>query len=203
MAQDDIIICEHCDAAYRRASVPAGHRVTCVRCHSPLQLHPPLRLDTVMAFTLTALMLFAIANSFPIMRLELGGERTEASLIGAIIATWQSGVPLVALLAAATTVVFPLAVMLLTLYVVTPLRFGRRPHAFVAVMRALRWTRPWSMVEVFMLSVLVAVVKLGDSATVIVGPGLWAIAGLTLLLTALSTLDLHALWAQADRVPTW
>jgi len=54
------------------------------------------------------------------------------------------------------------------------------------------------MIEVFILSVLVAVVKLGDSATVIIGPGLWAVAGLTLMLTALSTVDLHALWAQSD-----
>ncbi len=198
MSQADVIICEHCDAVYRRTEVPSGRRVQCVRCRSPLVLHPPLRLDAVLAFALTALILFAIANSFPIIRLELGGERTEASLIGAIIATWQSGVPLVALLAAATTVIFPLALMVLTLYVVAPLNLGRRPRGFVRVMHALRWTRPWSMIEVFMLSVLVAVVKLGDSATVIIGPGLWAVAGLTLMLTALSTVDLHALWAQSD-----
>ena len=200
MAQADVIICEHCDAVYRSADAAHRTRLVCSRCHCPLSTHPPLQLDTVLALTLTAVMLFVIANVFPIIKLELGSEHTEASLFGAIVATWESGVPLVALLAAATTLVFPLALMLLTLYVMWPLRHGRRPRGFVAAMHALRWTRPWSMIEVFMLSVLVAVVKLGDSATVIIGPGLWAVAGLTILLTLLSTLDLHALWSQGDAV---
>ena len=200
MAQADVIICEHCDAVYRSADAAHRTRLVCSRCHCPLSTHPPLQLDAVLALTLTAVMLFVIANVFPIIKLELGSEHTEASLFGAIVATWESGVPLVALLAAATTLVFPLALMLLTLYVMWPRRHGRRPRGFVAAMHALRWTRPWSMIEVFMLSVLVAVVKLGDSATVIIGPGLWAVAGLTILLSLLSTLDLHALWSQGDAV---
>ena len=61
--------------------------------------------------------------------------------------TWQSGEPLVAVLAAATALGFPLLVILLRLWLLGGVAVGRRPAGFIAAMRLLRWATGWSMVE--------------------------------------------------------
>lgn len=54
--------------------------------------------------------------------------------------------------------------------------------------------RPWGMVEVFLLGVLVATIKLSGMATVIAGPALWAFVALTVLLTVVVSFDPRGLW---------
>lgn len=151
-------------------------------------------LDLQLALALAGLIVLAIANAYPIVAIELQGTRNEARLWGAILASYDSGVGLVAIVAAATLFFFPLFQLLLLLWVLTPLRNGRVPRGFVSAMHALRRMRPWSMIEVFMLGVLVSVVKLAGMATIAPGVGFWAFAVLTLILTALSNFDLDDLW---------
>ena len=57
--------------------------------------------------------------------------------------------------------------------------------------------RPWGMIEVFLLGVLVAIVKLSSMATVVPGPALWAFVALTVLLTAVLSFDPRAFWEMA------
>jgi paraquat-inducible protein A len=68
------------------------------------------------------------------------------------------------------------------------------------MMRALRWVMRWSMVEVFLLGVLIAVVRGAGVTSVVLGPGIFAFGGLTLLLTAIQASGLHGLWEQASGV---
>jgi paraquat-inducible protein A len=72
--------------------------------------------------------------------------------------------------------------------------------AFIGVMHALRLMQPWTMVEVFVLGLLVAVVKLGGMATATPETGMWAFAVLTFLLTRLNSRDLGELWECAERI---
>ena len=84
-----------------------------------------------------------------------------------------------ALLSAATAFVFPLAVILLRLWVLVPLVLGRPVPALAPAMRTLRWVLRWSMVEVFMLGVLIAVVRSAGVTNVVLGPGIFAYMALT------------------------
>src|SRR3546814_13358695 len=65
-------------------------------------------------------------------------------------------------------------------------------------MRVLRTMAPWSMVPVLTLGILVAIVKLADFAVLGIGPGLWAFAALTVLVTILSRLSAQRLWRYAE-----
>jgi len=72
------------------------------------------------------------------------------------------------------------------------------PPYYVYVLRILQVAQPWSMLEIFMLGVLVAVVKLADSASIVVGNALWALAALMMIMSAISvTFDARVLWAKA------
>ncbi len=107
-----------------------------------------------------------------------------------------------AALAALCAFVFPLVRIALEMVVLGYLQLGRRPPALRAAMHTLGLIRPWSMIEVFMLGVVVALVKLGGETTVIPGAGLVGFASLTILLTVLSGFDPDTLWESAERVRT-
>jgi paraquat-inducible protein A len=67
--------------------------------------------------------------------------------------------------------------------------------------KLLQMLRPWGMVEVFLLGVLVAIVKLGSMAQVIPGAALWAFVGLTVLLTVVMSFNPRAFWEMAFKLP--
>ncbi|HKY89896.1 MAG TPA: paraquat-inducible protein A, partial [Nevskiaceae bacterium] len=85
-------------------------------------------------------------------------------------------------------------------HILVPLRRGRRAWRFPRAMHALRLLHPWSMVEVFMLGVFVSVTKLLTMSDVTAGAGVIGLFGLTVVLTLLSMVDLHAIWDRAEAI---
>lgn len=200
MNPSPIAVCEHCDAVHRRVRLASRARAHCVRCGTSLYAERRTHLDGWFALTLTAGIAYLVANLNPIVEIQLRGESTRASLFEALTATWNSGAEPVAALAALCAFVFPLVRIALELLVLGYLQFGRRPPQLRAAMHTLVAIRPWSMIEVFMLGVVVALVKLGGETTVIPGAGLAGFTVLTVLLTVLSTFDPDTLWENAERV---
>lgn len=199
MRREPWIICEHCDVVHERRPLQPREIAACTRCGATLYRNQWLDVSSMLALTLATAIAFVIANLYPIVTIENQGATNAATIWGAIVASYQSGVAPVAALSAATVFFFPLAQILLFAYVLLPLQLGLRPRDFNLAMRALKLMQPWSMVEVFLLGVLVSVVKLAGVASVITGIGLYSFAALTLLLTALTSFDLHELWEAAEQ----
>jgi paraquat-inducible protein A len=94
-----------------------------------------------------------------------------------------------------TVLAAPLLKILTTLYVVLPLLAGGPAPGTARVFRMLDHLKPWAMVEVFLLGLIVAYVKLSDIATVEIGPSLFALVGLMVALTwAEAALDPYDVW---------
>jgi paraquat-inducible protein A len=195
-----LVVCEECDAVHSREPLAESDVAHCSRCGATLGRGHRLTPEGLLALAVTALIVFSIGNLTDIVTLDLGGISVEATLPQAIAQTWETGQLAVALLAGATAFAFPLLVILLRLYVLVPLVLGRRSAAFLPAMRALRWVTRWSMVEVFLLGTLVAVVRSAAMATVVPGVGIFCYAALTVLLTAEHVAGLHGLWWRADRL---
>jgi len=200
MSTANLIICEFCDTVYRRTPLPGRSVACCRRCGSRLYRNSRFDLDRMLALTLAALLTFIIANVYPLMTVGIGGKSSEATLWQIILDTSDSSVAPIALVAVITVFFFPLLQICLYAYLLLPLRRGRVPAAFIGVMHALRQVRPWTMVEVFVLGMLVAVVKIGDEASASPETGMWAFAVLTLLLTLLNAGDLEEFWHRAERI---
>ncbi len=194
IARPDLVVCNECSAVHARVPLARGTVARCRRCSALLGRGHVMRLDALMAFALAALLLIIIGNTAPIVTLDLRGVVTEATLPQAIKATWQAGQPLVALLTAATALVFPLCFTVVRLYLIASLLRGQVPRAFVPAMRLLGFVTRWGMVEVFMLGTLVAVVRSASLASATPGAGLFAYAALTLLLTSITAAGTHSLW---------
>lgn len=193
----DAIICEGCDAVYRRVALQPREIARCPRCGTELDRHAGGQRARLLPLTVACMMLFAIANLFPIVEIQVQGLASRTTLAGAVVALSAEGMPPVALLVLATTILFPLLQLTILFYLLVPLARERRPAGFGILVKALQSLRPWGMVEVFLLGVLVAIIKLHSLAEVIPGPALWAFAALTVLLTAVLSFDPQAFWEMA------
>lgn len=191
-----LVACPHCDALYRRRDLSPGEKARCGRCGATLYKAPGLLTpDRLLALVSAALICYAIANAMPIVRLSAGGITHTTTLIGAIGVLWSDQRGLTAMLAFATALAFPL-IELAALFAAL-LAIRTRPGApFVAVLlRSVQAVRPWGMIEVFMLGVVVALVKISKTAQVVPGAALWAFAALTVLLALIVSFDLRELWS--------
>jgi len=196
-----VTVCEGCDAVYRQPALRRREVAHCQRCGTELDRHNGEQQRRILPLTVGSLVLFTIANVFPIVEIELQGRSSQTTLIGAVIALAGEGMSPVALLVLATTLLFPLMQLAILAYLLVPLLRGWRPPAFAILVRVLQSLRPWGMIEVFLLGVLVAVVKLSGMATVVAGPALWAFVGLTVLLTSVLSFDPKRFWEMAFDLP--
>ncbi|AMP14734.1 paraquat-inducible protein A [Collimonas pratensis] len=193
----DLIACEGCDALYRKVQLRRGEIAHCPRCGTELDRDDGRQRERILPLTVASLIMFLIANSFPIVEIELQGLRSQTTLFGAVLSLSAEGMSLVAMLVLATTILFPLLQLLFLLYLLLTLRNQQRPPGFRWLVHAMQNLRPWGMVEVFLLGVLVAVVKLSNMATVIPGVALWAFGVLTVLLTAVVSFNPRRFWQMA------
>lgn len=190
----DLIVCEECDAVYQRPTLGQREVARCLRCHAELERDTGRRLEHLLPLTIGALILFVIANVFPIVTIELQGLSADTTLMGAVVALTRDGMSEVALLVLATTLLFPMIQLFVLLYLLMPGSRRQRPPGFVLLLRLMQAARPWGMIEVFMLGILVALIKLSNIAEVIPGPALWSFGGLTVLLTVVVSFNPRYLW---------
>jgi len=181
-----LIVCHACDLAQRidRVLVPA--RVRCVRCRAELYRTTAGGIDTAIALAASALVLFILANAYPLVAIEMNGTTRAATFLGAALGLYRQGYASIAALVIFTTVLVPLAEILIFLYVLVPLRGMRRAPGQNELLRALAPLRAWGLPEVFMLGALVALVKLGVTVDVIPRIALLAYGLLMLTLAALA-----------------
>lgn len=188
-AAPDLIACHDCDLLQRETPLPPGGVAVCGRCGAVLYRNNPGNSERTLALTLAAAVLFAISNAFPIVGIESQGNSNASTLFGAVLALWNDHMMLLAGLVFATTILVPaleLAVMIFLL---------AAPRPPPQILRMVLAIRPWAMVEVFMLGLLVSVQKLSHLATIMPGVALWSFAALMVLFAALTaTFNVHDLW---------
>jgi paraquat-inducible protein A len=197
-----VVACEECDLLQSEPVVGPGRSVRCIRCGAWLFRVQPGWLNRALAFTLAAMVTFVIANMFPIVGLRFNGQVIETTLFGAASTLYDEKMYSIAVLVFCTTILAPLLEMTATAWLLLPLRAGHKPTKPDLAFRLLRFVQPWGLIEVFLLALLVAVVKLAAIATVIPGISLWAFGALMLLLAAAdSALDTRELWATLGEAP--
>jgi paraquat-inducible protein A len=193
----DLIACEECDTIYRRLALGREEVAFCRCCGAELERDMSSRGRRVLPLTIAGLFMYIIANAFPIVEMELHGLASQTTLINSVIALNAEGMPLVAFLVLTTTILFPLIQLLALIYLLAepnrPCRPAYRP-AFNLLARIIQTLRPWVMVEIFLLGVIVAFVKMTSMATVLPGAALWALGALTFLFAAVLSFNPRYIW---------
>lgn len=194
-----LVACLDCDLLQRIPEVPPGASVRCLRCDKELWRHKPDSHNRTFALTLAALVLYIIANTVPMLGLHAAGREAFTTVVGGAHQLWLDGQQVVSVLVLFAAVISPaLQIGFLLLIVIGCQR--ERPPAWVGLfLRHLHFTRTWSMIEVMLLGVLVALTKIADYATVILGTALFALFALVVLLAAIqSTFDPREVWQRVQ-----
>lgn len=193
---DAWIACEHCDTLHRHEVIALDEEARCTRCGVKLYRNQTERLSVLLPLVVTGLIVYIVANVFPIAEMDGGGNRNATTLWNAVEALYNYDMPLAAVLVALTTVLFPL--MYLT--VLAPLLIARargRQHPSAALaLRAAALIRPWAMIEIFMLGAVVALIKVAHMVSLEADIGLWAFAALTVFMTIALSIDLRPFWRE-------
>jgi paraquat-inducible protein A len=198
MSTENLIACHECDLLQRLPEHQGSYVARCPRCNALLHRGVENSIDRTLALTLAGTILFAVANSFPLLAFKLKGQVTQATLISGVLDLYQTGKWEIAALVLLTTIIVPLLELLILLYIFLPLKFNRVPWKLAAVFRLAQNLSPWSMMEVFLIGIIVAIVKLVGMATIVPGTALWAFALLIITLAAAAAnLDSQVVW---DRV---
>lgn len=191
--------CHECDAVLPEPEVPDGGSAICGRCGATLFRRTRQTVEITIALTVAAAILFIVANSFPFLSFEMQGQVTRTTLSSGSQALWEQGRRGVAMLVFFTTVIAPMLQISLMLYVIGPLWLGWRAPGSIRAFRAVEFFRPWGMMEVFLIGIFVAGVKLADMADIVPGLALWAFILLIPILAGASAfLDPEIVWRRID-----
>jgi paraquat-inducible protein A len=184
------IACHSCDLLSNVTALKEGESASCPRCGHFLtrKLNDPY--GRVISFAVAAIILLIMANSYSFLSFGANGLESVITLRETPGAVWKYGMPVVAVFVASFIIIIPAVILVLLLLLCIPLHEGRYQTWLVTVAKWVFLTQNWSMVEVFIIGVIVSLVKIADMATVELGISFWAYAGFSICFTlAVASLD--------------
>ena len=202
----ETIACPDCDLLQRIPPLPPGGKARCPRCSKTLVNQRADPLNRPLALTFAAAIALLIANTMPLMGLSAVGRESSTTIIGGAYEMWLRGSEITAVIVAFCAVVAPAGHILFLLVVLLAVRRPPAPRWVGEMLRSAHFMQPWSMTEVMMLGILVALFKIAQLATVIPGIGMYAAgAFIGLVAAVMVTFDPREVWKRvewADRRPS-
>lgn len=185
-------------------SIPAmipGTAARCGRCDTVLRRAHRDPLERSLALNLAALILLVVVCTATLMTVEKAGITHSADLFSGPDELARRGMAILALAVVVTTAAAPLLRLLATLYVLAALHTSRPARHLARVFAWRQRLAPWAMIDVLVLGVFVAYVKLGDVVRISLETGVYALLVLMVVLVwADSVLDRQDVWHAIDRL---
>ncbi len=195
--------CHCCGLVQSLPAVEPGEKAVCRRCGTTIW--SPRRRGRsnrhAFAYALAALVLFPFAVGLPIMRMEQFGHRSDASIWTGSLGLLREGEVFVGAIVLVCSVILPLTKLAGLLAITGARRRLSRRHRALTY-RAIELAGRWGMLDVLLIALVVAWVKLGDLVEVQPGPAAIAFTSCVVLsLLAGARFDPHALW-DAEEIPS-
>jgi paraquat-inducible protein A len=194
--------CPDCGQFQTVPPMPPQARALCLRCDAMLRhtRRDPLLLP--LALNLAAFLLFGVGSGMTLMSVSTAGQFHVARLLSGPVGLEQNGLWELSLVVLFTTAIAPLGRIVCMLAVLIGLRLPHPPREIRAIYVWVQHLRPWSMVEIYLLGVFVAYVRLGAIATIDLGTALYALAALMVTMVAADVfLDEQAVWEAMEQHP--
>lgn len=190
-AEQGFVLCEVCGRLEKTAK-----NQKCPRCGAAMHSRKPYSIERAWALLLAAYVLYLPANLLPIMETRsLFGVQRDTILSG-VAFLWNSGSWVLAIIVFVASVAVPLLKMLsLTVILLAVQRGSGDPLQCTRLYRLLELIGRWSMLDVYVVAVLVALVQAQSLATMAPGPGVLAF-GAVVVLSMLATMafDPRLIW---------
>lgn len=177
--------------------IPPGHHAICPRCRARLDHAPAARsLALPAGLALAALILYPLAMALPVLSIQKLGHASESTIWSGVVQLFADGHLVIAAIVFLCSIVIPLGKILGIFTLCFPALRGRlSPRHQAITYQTIDFLGRWGMIDVLLVAILVAAVKLGDWIDVSAGPGIIAFAGVVILsLLSSLTFDPRAIW---------
>lgn len=194
------VICEHCDAVFEFAPLKSDEAAICTRCDCVLQRGSALTIEQLFAISIASALLFVFANIFPVIDISFEGAGNQATLWSSVWALAQGEITPIAFVAGVCIILAPGLQIGILCWLLGFAYQSKRAPGFKGCMRLLVHLKPWSMLEVCLLGILVAIIKLSGLLEVRPGLGLVALALLCIVSIIVTTKSIQLLWDEVKEV---
>jgi len=195
----ETIACPDCDLLQELPELPPGAKARCPRCARTVASRMAEPIELPLALTVTAAIAFIVANTAPLMSLSAVGRHASTTIGGGAKEMLFQGEAITGMIVAFCAVIAPAGYILFMLAVLLAARRPPAPHWVDEMLRGAELMRPWSMNEVMMLGILVALIKIAELATVEPGIGMYAVGALVILFPAIMvTFDPGEIWQRVE-----
>lgn len=189
--------CPGCHHLVRMKAVTTRQRAVCPRCGGAVSFRKPDSLARTWAWLLTGCILFFPANLYPVMTVISLGKGQPDTIMSGVIHLMDAGMYPIAIVVFIASIFVPLMKLIgiVVLLAVVQLRLPLSPRQCTVMYRWIEFIGRWSMLDLFMISILVTLVDLGAIATVTAGAGATAFAGVVVTtMFAAASFDPRLIW---------
>ncbi len=187
--------CHECGHLHEHDISQLYSKVRCAHCEAILHDHSSRWLEKTLALTVAAVIFFIASNVFPFLFVELGGVSYQTNLLSGVTAMLVREQYLLGTLILSTIVIFPLLEILSLAYLSFTYALRKKMPGQKFVLALLTTLRPWSMLEIFLLSIVIALVKMNDFFTLAPGAALFSFFALVFcMIGANRCLNKRELW---------
>jgi paraquat-inducible protein A len=160
-----VVICNFCSFQIPVDSFLPGTLI-CECCGEMEKRLKPKSAELTLAYSLTALILYLPANIFPFMTIELYGNRNSSTIWSGIVSLFDSGSWAIGLVVFIASMIIPCLKLITLFYLALFAKQSAHPRLLTRLYRLIEAIGRWSMLDIFLLAVLVAIMKLGPWTSV-------------------------------------
>lgn len=195
-----LLVCQECDALQNVPKLNPGDAAVCICCRNRLFKVPVGGVDKLLALVIASIILFIVANIYPVLTLDIVGIERETTLTGSSLIFIDLGRPGLAAAVWFPCVFIPGVIIFGLLYILLSIRFRLGWRYSRQLLAWVSRLLPWGMMDVFLLGVLVSLLKLVEIANVLIDTGFYAFIVLIFVnAAAMSSFEPYVLWKLLDQ----
>lgn len=194
------LVCHECDALLARVDVPMGKKLVCPRCGCTLRKPVIDPVNRGLALSITSLTLMVPAYFLPLMTFDMLGLDAVDTMVKGVQHLFLAGYWWMAILVLFCSILAPMLESVLVLLICLLVRANLYGSTLISLLKYQSRIRKWAMLEVYMLGILVAYIKMIDSGQINIGVGLICFCGMLLSTTLNAVMfDTHSIWEKVGR----
>jgi len=200
-ALDNFVICHKCFTLNEEITIKDGSKACCSECGGVLYRYDSKLIDHGLALSLTGFIFFVLANLFPLMQIDILGSEQFITLPKTIFSLFDNGFYIVGFICAFLIFIFPLMIFVINMLLFLLLKMKRGEKLTKELLVLLSHITPWSMADIFFISILVALVKLVAFGQIHIGVAFWALMIFVLIdIYITKSIHLSEIWMLRKRI---
>ena len=200
-ALDNFVICHQCSTLNEEIPIKDGSKACCSECGGILYKYDSKLIDHGLALSLTGFIFFVLANLFPLIQIDILGSEQFITLPKTIFSLFENGFYIVGLICAFLIFIFPLMIFVINMLLFLLLKIERGEKFTKELLVLLSHITPWSMADIFFISILVALVKLVAFGQIHIGVAFWALMIFVMIdIYITKSIHLSEIWMLRKRI---